>query len=141
MYNKYISKLQVCQNNIMRAILKCRKTTSTLEMLSKLNWLSIKQLITYHSLIVFYRIFHSGEPNCIAERINTDYDRYNVYTRARSNNNIILDDLRLKTSKASFIFRVSSIWNTLPPPLRNIHEAYRFKKALKSYIKLNVPAR
>jgi hypothetical protein len=55
--------LQKLQNRIMRTILKCRMDTPIRDMLQSLNILSVKQRVTYNTMMMLYKIEKRLLPN------------------------------------------------------------------------------
>lgn len=136
--NTYIKTLQILQNKVMRSILNCDFRTPTLYLLSNMGWLSVKQLIIYHTIIQFYKILSSHQPQSIFNQLNFNYNNYHMSTRAMSRNDVILDIKRLQLTKSAFIYRASVNWNSLPLSLRSVSNFLTFKTSLKSYIKHNI---
>ena len=95
----------------------------------KLDWLSVNQLIVYHTLISVYKIKISGEPNYIAQRLR----KTNPYGR------IILQKYHLDLAEKGFVNRGSRLWNSLPTRLRTADKMGIFKKEVRQWIKETVP--
>ena len=75
-------------------------------MLQQVGWLSIRQMISYHSLILVYKAKQDKKPTYIFNKISTPF---HVITRlARSNG--IKENWRMKSKigKQSFIARAST---------------------------------
>ena len=88
----------------------------------------MSQLIEYHSILSVYRIRKSNEPEYLA----------NILSRENRNNNIIVPQSKMELYRRSFVYRSICDWNKLPKEIRNIQKLMSFKKALKSWIKVNV---
>ena len=62
--SKYlVSMLQTQQNIVARYVTKLPFLTPTNSLLSQCGWLSVKQLIKYHSLVLLFRTFKEKKPN------------------------------------------------------------------------------
>ena len=123
----------------MRATLKARTSTPIIELLSRMRWLSVRQLIFYHSVITLYRILNTGNPVKLFDKLTFDNRTSSIVTRGISNNNLPLNNYRLQTSKNSFIHRSVNYWNQIPLSIRNIQSMNNFKFVLKVFIKSNIP--
>lgn len=84
-----ISCLQKIQNRALRVILKCNKRTKIVEMLTKLQWLSINQRILYNVMILIYKIKKGILPSYLQNQLVTNSDINPHRTRHR-------DDFRAK---------------------------------------------
>ena len=105
-------------------------------LLLQCGWLSVRQMIVYHSLVLVFKIRADGKPCYLHEKLTKTF---NYRTRLASTNAIkneekIGSDIR----KDSFVPRSSNHWNLLPENLRNIKNLKRFKQELKTWIKKNV---
>ena len=57
-----IQKLQVLQNKAARALTKLDWYTPTSELLNQCGWLSVQQLIAYHSLVLVFKVVQAQSP-------------------------------------------------------------------------------
>ena len=64
-----VNMLQVQQNNAARHITKLPWMTSTETLLKQCNWLSVAQLVVYHSLILLHKVLTEQRPLYIYEKI------------------------------------------------------------------------
>ena len=92
------------------------------------SWMTVHQLVCYHSLITLFKIRSSGEPEYLSDVVRRD----NVYGR------IIIPNTGLGLAKKSFTLRASLQWNLLPASLRTTARIGLFKVALKKWIKCNI---
>ena len=78
-----LKSLQVLQNRAARLVTKSGWYTPSRTMLQQVGWLSIRQMISYHSLILVYKAKQDKKPTYIFNKISTPF---HVITRlARSN--------------------------------------------------------
>ena len=119
-----VSMLQVQQNRAARIVLSLPPRTSRDFMFDKLHWLSVKQLIAYHTLITVFRIRQSKEPEYLA----------GILGRDNSSGHIIMKNTRLVLYRNSFVFRGSVLWNKLPESLIKESKIRKFKKGLKDWV-------
>ena len=73
-------------------------------MFDELGWLSVKQLILYHTLLTVYRIRKSQEPDFLDTFLSGD----KYYGK------IIIPNINLSLCMKSFGFGVASNWNSFP---------------------------
>ena len=123
-----IQDLQIMQNKAAQLVTKSPPRASRSPMFDRLGWLTVNQLITYHTLLAVYRVRASGEPEYLAEALCAD----NI------NGNIIVRCTRLTLYQKSFKFRGACNWNKLPLNLRNLKTFHSFKQGIKKWIGLNV---
>ena len=98
-------------------------------MFNKLNWMTVYQLITYHTLIAVYRVRQSKEPEYLAELLGKD----------NKQGHIIIENTKLELYRDSFVFRGSVMWNKLPKNLRIEQKIGSFKRSLKTWVLDSVP--
>ena len=124
-----IQALQVQQNQAAQIVLKLPPRSSRDFMYTKLNWLTVHQLITYHTLIAVYRIRNSKEPEYLA----------NILCRDNKKGNIVMKNTDLGLYRSSFIFRGSVSWNELPDDLKLEKKIGKFKVELKKWVIEKIP--
>merc|ERR1711954_195671 len=67
-----MNDLQVLQNKVARLITFSESRTPRIHMFEKLQWLSVNQLIFYHTVLTVYRIRQSEEPEYLASKLTMD---------------------------------------------------------------------
>ena len=128
--------LQVQQNTAARHITQLPWMTPTATLLQQCNWLSIKQLIVYHSLVLLHKVMICNKPEYIFNKMKPPH------RETRNADNLTLYDRRsFKTTTAakSFIPRAISEWNSLPFELREVASFATFKHKLKLHVKDKIP--
>ena len=98
-------------------------------MFDHLDWLTVRQMIHYFTLIAVYRMEKTGEPEHFAKCFRTVNKR----------GSIIVKHTKLSLFKHSFRLRGSTQWNDLPMRIRNLDKLASFKKYIRQWIKENVP--
>ena len=86
-------RFQIQQNTIMRFILNKWYDTPVAEMIESLDWLNVKQLITYHTLQFIKKLRLGQLPSYLYERIQYNFEVHDYNTRNRNNMRL----LRIKT--------------------------------------------
>ena len=102
----------------------CRK-----EIFDQLGWLSVHQLVFYHTVMAVYKMRQTGEPEYLAEKMLNDNYR----------GGLIIPTTDLTLAKNSFCFRGGDCWISLPLDLRNNRKVGQFKKGLRTYTMNNIP--
>ena len=123
-----VHALQVQQNRAARIVLNLPPRTNRDHMFAKLGWMTVKQLIVYHILIMVFRIRHAREPEYLVKMLKQD----------NRLGNIIVENSKLGLFKKSFVPRGSTLWNKLPKDLKIIQKVARFKNELRKWIDENV---
>ena len=121
--NNHIRKVQTLWNNISRWTTGLHRKTRTRDLMTANGWMSIKDMISYHSLIMVWKILYLKKPKHIYNTITTEDD-----------NLILLTKPRLQFTSRGFKHRASLEWNQLPTTLRNEDSISIFKKTLKKWI-------
>ena len=124
-----LNVLQVQQNRAARIVLGFPPRTNRNLMFDKIAWLTVNQLIAYHTLITVYRVRKTQEPEDLALMLSRD----------NHNGHIILKNTQLGLYRNSFVFRGSLLWNKLPPILRKETKLIKFKKSLRNWVLENIP--
>ena len=128
--NSDVNTLQVQQNKAAQIVLRLPPRSNRDSMYDKLGWLTVNQLIVYHTLITVYRIRDSKEPEYLGNILGR--------TSRQGHNIIIVENIKLGLVKKSFTNRGAEQWNSLPESLRMEEKIGRFKKALKTWVMKNV---
>ena len=123
-----IKSLQILQNKAAQMVTHSPPRAVRSLMYDQLDWLTVNQLIRYHTLLAVFRIRSSGEPEYLAGYLCND----NVLGR------IIVQNTRLTLARKSFKIRGACDWNALPASIRSISKVGLFKKEVKKWIKQNV---
>ena len=125
-----IKSLQVQQNKAAQIVLSIPRRSHRNIMFDKLNWLTVNQLIVYHTLLRIHRIRQVGEPEYLAEIVNK--------SSRKLQGKIVVENLKLELARRSFTFRGAVQWNKLPTELRLEVKLSKFKKGLKKWVIENV---
>ena len=98
-------------------------------MFNKLGWLTVSQLIFYHSVISVHKIRNSREPEYLSD----------ILTRDNKNERISIPNIDLRLTQKSFTMRGAENWNSIPQNIRNQNKIGCFKKLVRKWITENVP--
>ena len=117
------------QNKAARLLTHSGLRTSRQDIYRQVGWMTVNQLVYYHSALSTYRIRQSHEPEYLASIMNEK-------NRA---NRMIIPNSKLTLGKNSYCLPGSTQWNKLPESFRNIPKISQFKSKLKKWIQQNVP--
>ena len=98
-------------------------------MFDQLDWLTVNQLIAYHTLLQIYKIRSFREPEYLYDALCTD----------NRNGHIVVPNCDLSLALDSFTYRGARLWNNVPPHIRNCPKIGTFKKEIRKYVKQMVP--
>ena len=111
--------------------------TPTKTLLLQCGWLSIRQMVDYHSLLLLFKAKSSTKPRYIFFKIAQNFTRE---TRLSTTGGI-RENRGVKTTlaKKSFLPRTIQIWNEqLPAEIRTEKSISKFKEKLKKWLKENI---
>ena len=93
----------------------------------------MKQMKTYHSLVLIFKAKHDKKPSYMYNQISSDFS---MNTRLAATNGIN-NQRRINTNlgKQSFLPRTVDQWNKLPPDIRSLNNLLKFKSALHAWVK------
>ena len=125
-----VASLQILQNKAARIITRSPLRTSRKEMFGCLQWLTVRQVMFYHSALTTFRVKQSHEPEYLS----------GILSRENHRGKIIIPHSMLSLAMQSYCFRGSAEWNTLPQSIRRLEKLSKFKEELKKWIFLNIEA-
>ena len=123
-----LDALQQLQNRAARIALNLPQMSNRKSMYVELEWLTVRQLIVYHTLILVFRVRQSGAPSALARQLLSENYR----------GNIIVKNSHLELYKRSFVPRGATLWNKLPLGVKMMKNIGIFKKHLKDWVMNNV---
>ena len=133
-----INTLQVMQNKAARYVTRANIYTATESLLLQCGWLSVYQMIFFHTVVLFYKTRQSEVPSVLFNMASSDYA---YSTREMSKGNYkVLSKVRIPSTLArqSFRWRSVEMWNRLPSEIKSKKNLSQFKKSLKPWIIQNI---
>jgi hypothetical protein len=131
-----LSLLQVIQNTAARCVTRLGWNTRVSVLLLQCGWLSVRQMVFYHTMVQLYKIRQDKKPVYLHDKISKSFQQN---TRLAMGNGIKeTEKIKSDERKKSFIPRATKTWNSLPVSLRSFVNIKIFKKELKNYVKKNV---
>ena len=124
------------QNRAARQVTKLSWFTPTRRLLGQCNWLSIRQLIFYHSALTVFRAVLTKEPLYLSDHLHTVHP---YPTRLAAGGGLRVDGIHGGLASKSFLVRAAKEFNTIPGDIRMSRTLPSFKKNLKKWTKDNIP--
>ena len=120
---------QVLQNKAAQIVTRSPPRAHRNAMYDSLGWLTVNQLVVYHTALTVYRVRQSNEPEYLAQQLQFD----------NRNGRVIVPNVKLSLAQNSFCFRGSDTWNSLPINVRKAKKIGQFKNGAKKWVMRNVP--
>ena len=120
---KHLSKLQAILNKAARFISSMGPGTKTQTLMESCNWLTIYELVKYHSTITLWKMLQTNKPTQMSSyfSINTEMT-------------LEIKPPRIKTVEHGFRVKTTQFWNQLPTVIRTTTNLSSFKRTLKIWI-------
>ena len=111
-----ITLLQKLQNRAARIVTKLSWYTPTRTLLKQCGWLSIRQLIYYHNVLMVYRVRQSKKPQYFHEKFGATFSRETRLSSTASirENHLIKKDVGL----SNFTHKATKMRNDIPESIR-----------------------
>ena len=136
---KYLIKtLQIVQNRTARVITNSGPYTPISQMLDQCGWLSVNQLVFFHTVLLLYKTRTNQQPKALFKMQNS---QFSYRTRAADTDRIRMDAdylVRNEINARSYRWRSIRSWNMLPPELTSISNLGKFKSRLKEWTRRNI---
>ena len=145
--------LQVVQNKAARTVARLNIFTPTKTLMKVCGWMSVRQLLAYHSMVLLQKTLASQTPVYLYKKLTVGGD-FSYKTRQASScppgfsftvsHPIDSGAVRQSTgskkglSKHGWCWNSVEMYNKLPPDIRLEKKLPNFKKRLKEWIGLNV---
>ena len=123
-----VKELQVLQNKAGQIVCHKPPFTNRKELYDQLGWMTVSQLIVYHTILMVFKIRKSGEPEYLAGFLKME----------GRHGKIIIPRTKLSLAKNSFCYRGSENWNCLPEALRTCQQISTFKLGLRKWVLQNI---
>ena len=119
----HLNKLQCLLNKTARYVINGGRRWKTTRLMKECNWMTVRELSLFQSLITLWKIVHHGTPSQLAEKfhLNEDWE-------------IVTSEPRLKTTADYWHWRSSRRWNELELDTRQATKISTFKTRLRKQI-------
>ena len=132
--------LQVVQNKAARLVTNRSIYTPTKVLLKECGWLSVSQLIFFHTVILLFKVRKDQEPRYIFEMaVSNENPRYSARTGQAGKLRVAVNKVpKQSVNFNSFRSRSVKYWNQLPHQLRKMENLSQFRISLKTWVQENV---
>ena len=121
--DNWIDRAQVTLNTAARYITRLPRATRQATLMRECNWLDIRGLTKYHSLMVVWKTNFFKTPQNLLDQLRLD-----------ANKMIPEVQCRLLNTRRGFIGRIAAQWNGLPLEIRSSTKIGGFKRRLKKFL-------
>ena len=132
-----LKSLQLVQNKAARSVTKRGRFTPVAELLKECGWLSVKQLVHYHSIIQIHKTLATTYPQYIFKKLSSDFPYNTRLAQSESVRMGLEFQSKLDITEKSFMNRATCAFNELPTEIRKIAETETFKFKLKEWVMMN----
>ena len=133
-----INSLQVAQNKAARCISRLNIYTPTREILKVCGWMSVRQLMVYHSLVLLHKTLANQSPVYLYQKV-TSGGEFSYCTRQATAGSVRQGPGPKKDlTRLGWCWRSVDLYNTLPTDLKGERKLPSFKKRLKDWIEINI---
>ena len=143
--------LQVIQNKVARSVTKRNTFTPTKMLMKECGWLTVKQLMEYHSLIQVHKTIQNQTPSYLYNRVSSQLSllgeaeeqrrTYHYQTRQQASGALRQlpgVEARLELSERSWCWRAARSYNSLPDRIKRLTKLSKFKTELKTWVKQTI---
>lgn len=133
MNDEQMNKLQKIQNRAMRIILKMNRYTNRKFMLETLQWQSVKQRLTFNTLIMIHKINNDLTPKYLKENLKcvNETSKYNT----RNKNEFRLPMYKKAKTQNNIFYKGVKQYNELNKEIKDEKRIHIFKNKLNKWIK------
>ena len=138
-----VSALQVCQNKVARSITKLDKYTPTKVLLLQCGWLNVRQLMSYHSLVLMHKTIKEKKPAYLYKKVTSGSGQAETRQAAVVTATLAaagvhgppsIDSSELEVTRKSWCWSSVYEYNQLPLDIRMEANLQSFKTRLKQWV-------
>ena len=142
-----IQALQVCMNKVARLVTKLDIFTPTSVLMQQCGWLTVKQLMAYHSIVLLHKTMKHQKPTYLFKKVTSGTEQYNTrqaahysaaLTAAGVEEHAGVEQCELEVTSSSWSWTSVRWYNRLPANLRAEKKVSKFKTRLKDWVTSNV---
>ena len=144
----YLTKaLKVIQNKVARSVTKKDIFTPTKVLMKECGWLTVRQLMVYHSLIQVHKTIQHKTPAYLYERVTSQLSLLETgnpyYYKTRQKARGVLRQVpeaeaKLDLADRSWCWRAAKSYHNLPLSLKLESKLSKFKKELRAWVIGNI---
>ena len=132
-----LNSLQIVQNKAARFVTRRDRYTPVVELLRQCGWLSVRQLVFFHSASLIYKTIKTTYPKYLSSKLSSEIP-YN--TRLAQSDAVRMGPefkAKLELTEKSFMNRGTVSFNQLPSDIRQTTKVESFRKKLKVWVMQN----
>ena len=130
-----LTRLDRLQRRGARIILECKiRDLSSADLLDSLRWLPLQNRRDFHTVTMVYKCTHNLAPGYLSSLFSTSSKIHSYATRQASN--LHLNQVRASLVQKSFTNLGASLYNKLPPTVKNAPSLTTFKSKYLANLKL-----
>ena len=142
-----VNYLQVCQNKVARLVTKLDRYTPTTVLLQQCGWMSVRQLMVYHSLVLLHRTVQHKAPTYLYRKIMSGSSHPNTRQTVATTaalalagvpNQPTVDPCELGLKRKSWCWAGVVWYRKLPVEILSETNLNVFKTKLKAWVEQNV---
>ena len=139
--------LQVNMNKVARLVTRLDIYTPTSVLMQQCGWLTVRQLMAYHSLMLLHKTLKNQTPTYLFQKVTSSFEQYNTrqaadYEAALAEAGVMeqagVEECELELTRNSWCWTSVRWYNRLPPNLRAENKAGKFKTRLKDWVTSNI---
>lgn len=130
-----IQRVTKLQKRAARIILDAPFLTPSQEMFHTLNWLPFEDRVSYHKLVLVYKILKNQTPAYLKSLCTPCSEISSRSLRSVSSNNLTVVRPNTNAMKTSFAYSSAIKWNALPREIKNSKNVNIFKTSCFKYLK------
>ncbi len=125
----YLKQLQILQNKGARMLLNCDYRTYIRDMLTELNWMTVKERADFHSPCLIYNCQNNLTPQYLVDHFNNISESHNYNTSSSTGGDIKLETRSNNQLMRTFKYNGAKLWNALDTFVRGKPSLNSFKCA------------
>jgi hypothetical protein len=139
-----VHALQVNMNKVARLVTKLNIFTPTNVLLHQCGWMSVKQLMAYHSFVLLLKTLKNQTPSNLIQKITSRSEQYNTRQAAAAleaagvMEQPGVENCELGITSSSWCWSSVRWYNRLPTCLTAENKLGKFKTRLKDWVTMNI---
>ena len=129
-----LNSLQTVQNKAARFVARRGIYTPVTELLRNCGWLSVRQLVMYHSILIIYKTVQTACPKYLYNKLSCEFPYNTRLAQSESIRRGSAFQCKLGLTERSFMNRATVSFNQLPTEVGQCLKLEGFKKKLKVWL-------
>ncbi len=125
----YLKELHILQNKGACMLLNCDYRTHIRDMLTELNWMTVKEWADFHSICLIYKYQNNLAPQSLVDHFNNISESHDYNTRSIIRGDIKLANPSNNQLMRTFKYNGAKLWNALAISVKGKPSLNSFKCA------------